>query len=179
MTRDEFNNYAGQLSSKLYRFAFRILRNQEEAEDTAQEVLIKLWGMGKKLDSYRNIDALAATMTKNYCIDQIRKQKHIFQNYDYAQNMDLKSDSPLDLMERTESDKIIKTIIEKMPEQFKILIQFRDIEGMEYDEIAEKTGQNINTIRVTLSRARALLRNEYKIYFNENRGIKQTAKKVL
>ena len=75
MTRTDFNDLIQQLSRKLYGFAFRILRNQEEAEDAVQEIFIKLWKMGQKLDEYNSIDALATTMTKNYCIDQIRKQK--------------------------------------------------------------------------------------------------------
>ena len=49
MTRDDFNDLVRQLSRNLYGFAFRILRNQEEAEDAVQEVFIKLWNMGENL----------------------------------------------------------------------------------------------------------------------------------
>ena len=68
---------SGSLSRNLYGYAFRILRNQEEAEDAVQEVFIKLWNMGKKLDEYNSIEALAVTMIKNFCIDQLRKKKHL------------------------------------------------------------------------------------------------------
>ena len=78
MTRKDFDHLVQQQSRKLYGFAFRILRNQEEAEDVVQEIFIKLWKMGEKLDEYKSIDALATAMTKNYCIDLLRKQKHSF-----------------------------------------------------------------------------------------------------
>jgi len=57
--------------------AFRILRNQQEAEDIVQEVFMKMWKMGNKLDVYNDPGALAATMTRNSCIDMLRKWKHI------------------------------------------------------------------------------------------------------
>ena len=76
MTRTDFNDLVRQQNRKLYGYAFRILRNQEEAEDAVQEVFIKLWNLGNKLDSYNSIGALATTMIKNFCIDQIRKKKH-------------------------------------------------------------------------------------------------------
>ena len=77
MTREEFSNLVQQLGKKLYYFAFRILRNQEEAEDGVQEVFLRLWKMNDKLADYRSIEALATTMTRNYCIDLIRKNRNV------------------------------------------------------------------------------------------------------
>jgi RNA polymerase sigma factor (sigma-70 family) len=180
MTRDEFNDYVRQLSRKLYVLAFRILRKQEEAEDAVQEMFIKLWNMREKLNEYNSIDALATTMTKNYCIDQLRKQKHIIQDQNINQDYIYTTyPSPHEQLESRESADIIQNIIEHLPEIYKVIIKHRDIEGLSYEEIAEKTSQNINTIRVTLSRARRLLREEYKKYFNEKRGIRQVTRKVL
>lgn len=174
MTRDRFNDYVRQHGRKLYGYAFRILANQEEAEDAVQEVFIKLWHMGDKLDEYNSIEAMATTMTRNFCIDQLRKHKHIFQDNSYINgNLQMTAPSPEEQMENRESDDIIRKSIEHLPEIYKVIVQLRDIEGFSFEEIAEKTGQNINTIRVTLSRARAQIRDEYKKYHNEKRGIKK------
>jgi RNA polymerase sigma-70 factor (ECF subfamily) len=165
MTRDDFNEYVLQISRKLYGFAFRVLLNREEAEDAVQEIFIKLWNMGEKLEEYNNIEALATTMTRNYCIDQLRKQKHILHDQNYNQDYHfITSQSPHEQMERKESDDIIRNIIEYLPDLYKVIIKLHDIDGFSYEEIAEKTGQNINTLRVTLSRARGLVRDEYKKY---------------
>ena len=178
MTRQEFNDYIRQLNRKLYGFAFRILRNQEEAEDAVQEVFIKLWNMGDKINNFNSIDALATTMTKNYCIDQLRRQKHIIIDRNSSQETTT-SPSPHEQMESRESDDIIHNIIENLPDLYKVIINLREIEGLSYEEIVEKTHQNINTLRVTISRARKMIREEFNKYQYERRGIKEVARKVL
>jgi RNA polymerase sigma-70 factor (ECF subfamily) len=155
------------------------MKAREEAEDAVQEVFIRLWKMGDQLDSYQSIDALATTMTRNYCIDQIRKKKNLLFDYKEKDSNKLITASPLELLENKESDEIIESMIENLPETFRGLIQMRDVQGLDYEEIAGRTGQNINTIRVTISRARALLRDEYKKYYNEKRGTKRAAGKIL
>ena len=180
MTRTDFSELVQQLSRKLYGYAFRILRNQEEAEDAVQEIFIKLWKMKGKLVEYISIDALAITMTKNYCIDQIRKQKNIYNEEPGAQVYhQMTSPSPHEQMESLESNEIIYKIIDKLPEIYKVMIRLRDIEGFSYEEIAEKTNHNINTLRVTISRARRIIRDEYKKYQYERRGTEQVDRKVL
>jgi RNA polymerase sigma-70 factor (ECF subfamily) len=54
----------------------------------------------------------------------------------------------------------IKEIINKLPEQMKTIMQLRDIEGYEFEEIAGIVGMNENAIRVSLSRARKKVREE-------------------
>jgi RNA polymerase sigma factor (sigma-70 family) len=180
MSKSDFDSLIQLLNRKLYGFAFRILRNQEEAEDVVQEIFLKLWKMGGKLNEYKSIDALATTMTRNYCLDLLRKQKHSFiGEFNVDTYQELTSPSPHELMENSESRDIIFNIIENLPEAYKVIIRLRDIEGISYEEIAEKTDQNINTLRVTLSRARGLIRDEYNKYQYERRGIKQVARKVL
>jgi RNA polymerase sigma factor (sigma-70 family) len=179
MSKPDFYSLIQLLNRKLYGFAFRILRNQEEAEDVVQEIFLRLWKMGEKLNEYKSIDALATTMTRNYCLDLLRKQKHGFMGeFNIDNYQELTSPSPHEEMENRESKEIIFNIIENLPESYKVIVRLRDIEGRSYEEIAEKTDQNINTLRVTLSRARGLIRDEYNKYQYE-RGIKQVDRKVL
>ena len=172
MYKAEFNEFVKQNSRKLYGHAFRILRNQEEAEDAVQETFIKLWRMADKLKQYSSVEALAITITKNFCIDQLRKTKRVDQNeLTEGSYRDQTFPSPLDQMEVRESNEIIHSIIEKLPESYRLLVRMRDIEGLSYDEIAVKSDQNINTIRVTLSRARKMIRDEYnKNQYERRRG---------
>jgi RNA polymerase sigma-70 factor (family 1) len=180
MTRAEFENLIHQQSRKLFGFAFRILRNQEEAEDVVQEIFIKLWKMGDKLNEYKSIEALATAMIKNYCIDMLRKQKNIYKvDYSIGNFQNFTSPSPQEQMENRESGEIINTIIAGLPEAYRTVIKLRDIEGVSYEEIAEKTCQNINTVRVKLSRARKIIRDDYKKYQYERRGIEKADRKVL
>jgi RNA polymerase sigma factor (sigma-70 family) len=180
MNRTDFNELIRHMSRNLYGIAFRILHNQEEAEDAVQEVFIKLWNMRNKLDEYKSIGALATTMIKNFCIDQLRKKKHFIQ--DEAEGNDLQnpgSATPFEILESRESENIIYHIINQLPDVYKVVIELREIEGLSYQEIAEKTEQNINTLRVTLSRARKIIREEFNKYQHERRGFKEIDRQVL
>jgi len=180
MTRGDFNELVRQQNRNLYGYAFRILRNQEEAEDAVQEVFIKLWNLGKKLDEYKSIVALATTMIKNFCIDQIRKKKHFIQDENEErdiQNAD--NNSPFELMQSRESENILLQIIDQLPDIYKNIVILREIDDLSYEEISLQTEQNINTIRVTISRARKMIREEFNKYQYERRGIKEVGGKVL
>jgi RNA polymerase sigma factor (sigma-70 family) len=172
MILSDFNELVSKQSRQLFRYAFRILANREEAEDAVQEVFIKLWGMGEKLDRYSSIEALAVTMTKNYCIDQLRKRRYAKESEQDHQSFFMAPDpSPHEQMERRESSETIIAIIADLPAVYREMAQMRDMEGFSYEEIAEKTGQNVNTIRVTLSRARKIIRDKFIKYQNEKRRI--------
>jgi RNA polymerase sigma-70 factor (family 1) len=180
MNRTEFDKLVHDLNRKLFGYAFRILRHQEEAEDAVQEVFIKLWKIREKLREYNSIEALATTMVKNYCIDQIRKQKNIQSSGDVSENrVNFVSPSPLDQMEMKESEAIIHKIIDTLPDLYKSVILLKDIEDRSYEEISELTNQNINTLRVNLSRARKFVRDEFNKFQYENRGFEKSSRKVL
>lgn len=176
MTRTEFNDLVRKLGRRLYVVAYRMLKDQEGSEDAVQEVMVKLWKMNTELSGYESVEALATTMTKNHCIDIIRKQRRYIHSdqspLSFLSNNEL---TPQEKIERTESFLAIRSIIDRLPETYRIIIRLRDIEEMDYDEIAEKTGQNINTIRVNLSRARKMVRDEYKKIYDESGRNKTTA----
>lgn len=70
-------------------------------------------------------------------------------------------------MVNVETQDNIRKIIDKMPEIYRNILIMKDIQGFEYDEIAAKTNQNVNTLRVNLSRARCILRDEYRKKYDE------------
>ena len=87
--------------------------------------------------------------------------------------------SPYELMASRESEDILYHIIDQLPEIYKEVIKLREIDGMTYEEIADKTEQNINTLRVTMSRARKMIKEEFNKFQYERRGTKEVNRKVL
>jgi RNA polymerase sigma factor (sigma-70 family) len=174
MTREAFNDIIHNQYRRLYIIAFRILKNQQEAEDVIQEVFMKMWIMKEKLDNYEDHGALAVTITRNRCFDLLRKWKHIDNDKDGTEvrSQEL-SPSPHDQMINSETNEILNEIINNLPENFKNVIRLRDIQGLEYEEIASLNDININTLRVTLSRARKIVREKYLKYTYE-RGKTET-----
>jgi RNA polymerase sigma factor (sigma-70 family) len=146
------------LRDKLFRFAKRLLGNTEEAEDVVQEVFIRLWNRREKLDEYRSVEALAMISTKNMCLDKIKARRYPVENFDdhrgFLENL------PVETKE-DHSDVIhsIHQAMKQLPEQQQMILHLRDIEGYEYEEIAEVMEMNENAIRVALSRARKRIRD--------------------
>jgi RNA polymerase sigma factor (sigma-70 family) len=75
MKSSEFKLLVMPYSSRLYRMAFRLMSSREEAEDMVQEVYVKLWGMRNDWNRYNSIEALAVRITRNLCLDQLRRRK--------------------------------------------------------------------------------------------------------
>ena len=75
MNQNEFMQLVNPFKDKLFRVAKRLLVSTEEAEDATQEVLVKLWNRGEILDEYKSVEALAMTMIKNYCLDQLKSKR--------------------------------------------------------------------------------------------------------
>ena len=69
MNQNEFLSAVIPFKDRLFRMAKRLLISSEEAQDATQEVLLKLWTKKASLQSYNSIEALALTMTKNYCLE--------------------------------------------------------------------------------------------------------------
>jgi RNA polymerase sigma factor (sigma-70 family) len=170
MTRNVFNDIIHNIHRRLFGIAFRILRNREEAEDVVQEVFLKMWMMKDKLDLYKDPAGLAVTITKNNCIDRIRKLKHI-DNEEYASGLQVADSepTPFQQLEKNETTAIISKIIGKLPQSYREIIQMREIDGLSYEEIAMKNNMNINTLRVSISRARQMIREDY-LKYNYEQG---------
>jgi RNA polymerase sigma factor (sigma-70 family) len=177
MTRTEFETLVRKLSRNLYGIAYRILREREASEDAVQEVFMKLWKMKSDLGEYRSLEALAVTMIRNQCIDQHRRNRFTDNsgNLQLIRDYDGSDPSPQQQLEFNETLAVLDRIIEEMPEIYRQVIKLRDLEDFSYEEISAKTGQNINTLRVNLSRARKIVREKYKNYYNESRGSTTTA----
>ena len=159
MKSSEFKLLVMPHSSRLYRMAFRLMNNREEAEDIVQEVYVKLWGMRNELNNYNSIEALAVRITRNLCLDKLRRRK-VNQNAMKAEQMkeEMHSVTPAEQLEQKEEAELIHTLIAALPEPQRSLVHLRHLEGKEYEEISEMVNMNVNAIRVSISRARKQMR---------------------
>ena len=146
-------------SSRLYRMAFRLMNSREEAEDIVQEVYIKLWGMRSELKKYNSIEALAVRITRNLCLDHLRRRKVTQEAFKvHRSNGEADHHTASDQLVEKERAEVLKTLIDTLPEPQRSLVHLRHMEEKEYDEIAEMMNMNVNAIRVSISRARKQMR---------------------
>jgi len=159
MQQSAFLHLVMPFKDKVFRLAKRLLVSEDEAEDATQELILKLWKNKDNLDKYKNIEAYAMTMTKNYCLDQLKSKRAnnltlVHSNYS---NTDTSLEKVVELKDSVDN---VHQIIEGLTAQQKLIIQLRDIEEYDFDEIAEIVGIKPTAIRVALSRARKTVREQ-------------------
>jgi RNA polymerase sigma-70 factor (ECF subfamily) len=157
MNPEEFKIKVLPFKHKLFRLSLRMLDRREDAEDIVQDTMLKLWTKRDELVKYSNVEAFAMTVAKNLCIDRIRSKSYRPEPLNPQQNVELQQ-PPEENLEQDNYRGFINDIIKNLPEQQKAIMQFRDVEGMEYEQIAEIMGLNVNAVRVNLSRARKKVR---------------------
>jgi RNA polymerase sigma-70 factor (ECF subfamily) len=171
MTVETFKIEVLPLKNKLYRFACRLLNNNMDSEDIVQEVMLKLWARREKLGEYKSIEAFAMVILKNMCLDRLKAKGYRTDDLDDRKN-ESGGFSPHTSLELSDTTEKVKTIINTLPEHQRMIIHLRDIEGYEFEEIAEIMQMSLNTIRVNLSRARKKVREtlvkKYSYEFTRN-----------
>ncbi len=170
MNQTEFLEKVLPFKDKVYRLAKRLLISIDEAEDATQELYFKLWKNKEKIESYDNVEAYAMRMTKNYCLDQLKSKRSSNLTLIHSNYKD-NSSSLQNRVEYGDSASLIKKMMDDLPEKQRMIIQLRDIENFEYDEIGEIMNMQPTAIRVSLSRARKTLRDKF--VKKQNYGIRQ------
>ena len=118
MTTEDFKNNLLPLKNKMFRLAYRLLSNRQEAEDVVQETYLKTWKMRSDLKKYRNVEGLMMTMTRNLCLDTLKSKKNKFAGLNTQINAS-HTINPYEQSEEADNVKIVKQIMKRLPEQQK------------------------------------------------------------
>lgn len=169
MNHKVFLHLVMPFKNKVYRLAKRLLVSQDEADDAIQEIYLKLWTNRMQLETYSNVEALAMTMTKNYCLDRL-KSKQAGNLTLVHNNFNDKANDVYKTLELQDSVKLVHSLINQLPEQQRLVIQLRDIEQYEFEEIEKILDMNATAIRVNLSRARKSIREKLTEQYNYGLG---------
>ncbi len=152
-----FYNEIIPLADSLYRMAYSILRDPDEANDAVQELLLNLWEKRNELGKVRNLRAFIFRSMRNKSLDLLRKRK--YNSNELSLNL-VDETNPYKQTEQRDLVERVQIIIDKLPELQRTIIQMRDVEGMEIKEISQITEITENAVRVNLSRARQKVRKQ-------------------
>ncbi|HOQ06184.1 MAG TPA: sigma-70 family RNA polymerase sigma factor [Clostridiales bacterium] len=154
---------------KVYNLALRMTGNQEDAADLAQEAFIRVFRSISGFKEQSSFSTWVYRITTNVCLDEIRKRKNRkVISIDEDIHMDdgemrrqIVSDDPLpdELAERAELRSIVNDAINSLPEDQRIVITLRDLNGLSYEEIAQILDIPGGTVKSRINRARQALRN--------------------
>jgi len=181
MTAEAFKENILPLNRKLLGFANHFMKDMDDAKDIVQEIYIKLWNMRNELYKYNSVEALAMRMTRNLCLDKIKLNKTVPLKGNINEEKD---NTYLDKEQHEELNiavKRVKKAVTLLNEPQKSIMQLRDIEGYDYEEIAQILNMNVNTVRVSLSRARKRIRElvTQKYYNHEPGTSKSSVREIL
>jgi len=169
----KFDYLIKQHKKKIFNYAIYMMKNQMDAEDIIQEVLIRTWQNINKFNFYAAKGWMMRT-THNLCIDYLRRNKKINYNEiqiveDYHEEIadpDINV-NPEKLTDRIIKEAEIKSAIEKLPERIRSPFVLYELQEFKYKEISKILDIPLNTVKVNILRARKQLQKELKKYADE------------
>jgi RNA polymerase sigma factor (sigma-70 family) len=169
----KFDYLIKQHKKTIFNYAIYMMKNQMDAEDFIQEVLIRTWQNINKFNFYAAKGWMMRT-THNLCIDYLRRNKKIDYNEvqiveDYHEEL---ADPDINVNPEKFVDKIIKeaeirAAIEKLPDKLKSPFVLYELQEFKYKEISKILDIPLNTVKVNILRARKQLQKDLKVYAKE------------
>ena len=162
----------------VFNISMRMMGSAEDAFDITQESFIKLFKNIKSLNDARHIKSWLCRVAHNLCVDELRKRRHRpSESLDDSVGLEdkmmrqFKDDAPgpEESLLRQENILDLERALERLSNEYKIMIVLRDIHGLSYQEISEITELEMGTVKSRLSRARVRLRY---LFLREQRDLK-------
>ena len=175
-----FNDEAMQYTSQLYAAALRYTKNPHDAQDLVQDTYAKAFTSFHQFEPGTNLKAwlyrvLTTTFINNYRKDQRRPQTsdsevEDWQLHSAASHTSDQGKSAEDEVLENLPDGDVKRALEQIPEEFRLVVYYADVEGYSYKEIAEILGIPSGTVMSRLHRGRKQLR-ELLADYAQSRGV--------
>ena len=151
------------LKNELFRMALRITQNREEAEDVVQETMIKVWNKRNSWDQIENITTFCFTICRNLAVDKTRYMGN--QTLSLENEIDPSDEShhanPEEQTVQRDRIRVVRQLINQLPEKQRSCMQLRDIEGKSYKDIAAILEISEEQVKVNIFRARQTIKEKF------------------
>ncbi|MDB5056207.1 MAG: DNA-directed polymerase subunit sigma [Bacilli bacterium] len=154
--RDALITLLREIESHVYRTAFYILGNEQDAMDASQEALIRIYTKIGSYEEKAQFKTWVQRIVTNLCIDKFRKTKPTISSDEHEMSFTAEINVEDEVIS-TYIAQDINEAIEKLPEHHRTVVVLRYIEDFSYNEIAESLDLPINTVKSYLFRARKQL----------------------
>lgn len=161
-----FEDLLKKYHDRVYRLAFRLLGNTQDAEDVIQDVFTQVYLSLKSFKGNSSFYTWLFRITYNVSITHRRKRKNVIslqtgQGTDSAPEIALASDgsSPDLNLDREENKALVEKALGMLSIEHRACLIFKEVEGLSYEEIADSLEIPVGTVRSRLFRARLELRD--------------------
>ena len=146
-------------SARVYRLAYRLAGNRQDAEDLTQETFVRVF---RSLANYSpgTFEGWLHRITTNLFLDLVRRRQRIRFDALPEDNGRLpgREPSPEQAFTDTHLDPDVQAALDSLPLDFRVAVVLCDIEGLSYEEIAATLGIKLGTVRSRIHRGRLALR---------------------
>jgi RNA polymerase sigma-70 factor (ECF subfamily) len=147
-------------SARVYRLAYRLTGNRQDAEDLTQDVFVRVF---RSLDRYEpgNFNGWIHRITTNLFLDRVRRSSKLRMDgfTDGAEErLEGREQLPESAVHDAAFDPDIEAALSSLTEEFRVAVVLCDVEGLSYEEIADVLGVKIGTVRSRIHRGRTQLR---------------------
>ncbi len=154
---EAYEKLVSDYKARIFSVSMGMLGNREDAQDATQEVFIRIF---RSIRSFKGDSALSTwifRITKNVCIDTLRKNKAVFEDEIPETLADTSLPTPEEALVLSQKRELVKKCINELPLNYKTVLLLREYEGMSYSEIAETLEISEGTVKSRISRAREYL----------------------
>ena len=162
-----FTQLVRKLEDVVYRYAFKLCRDQQRAEETLQDTFISMYRKLNQFDGRARLSTWLYTIVTNSCLMKhrsARSRKPLLSFDEFpliageADRVSGRSQSPLESLENQELRNALDKAIEKLPVAYRLVFVMRDLEGLSAGETAKVLKISVEAAKSRLRRARAALR---------------------
>lgn len=147
-------------SARVYRLAYRLTGNRQDAEDLTQDVFIRVF---RSLDTYEpgNFPGWLHRITTNLFLDRVRRKSRLRMDGfgEGAEDRLLSAEIlPESAVHDANFDPDIEAAMASLSDEFRVAVVLCDVEGLSYEEISDVLGIKLGTVRSRIHRGRTQLR---------------------
>lgn len=162
MDEKEFETKAVLLREKAVATCLLCGADSMQAEDVAQDVLLRLWQLRDTLDKYHSLEALVVVMARHNLASQHRHDNNVPIMSVSSKQLKSQLITPDDSLISSQEVAWLNSAMQRLPSTQYAVLHMRQVECLSYDEIASRLGIENSTARSLLSRARIKLLDEIK-----------------
>jgi len=139
---------------RIYVYALSIVKSPMLAEDISHDAFVKLWENATHIQTDRSVQAYLYTLTKNLALNVIRKaSRETWISDEIISNALANSEDGLQFTERRETSKFIKSAVDQLPAQRRIIYDLCRNQGYSYKQAAEELGIKDTTVNSQMVKA--------------------------